>query len=179
MRRYPDTVHAETFYQQRPEGYDRIGSYVSGSNSAGVKLPYFTPTLMRIPPVLYTINNDSDTTGQLRGKIMSWPLSYHNVGAEKDSFSSINSTHPASRIPGVLLRTHPSTVVAVLRFSVPATEVVVMGYTSNLLLYVQRDGLVPSAAALAGECVIAQYDALFSLNKRRNEVWVKLDGHVW
>lgn len=74
----------------------------------------------------------------------------------------------------------PVVVVAVLRFSVPATEAVVNGYTSNLLQYVQRDKLVvPCAAALAGECVIAQYDALFSLNSRRNEVWVKLDEHLW
>lgn len=34
VRRYPDTIIAETPYNQRPEGYDRLGSYTSGSNSA-------------------------------------------------------------------------------------------------------------------------------------------------
>ena len=30
-----------------------------------------------------------------------------------------------------------------------------------------------------GDCLIGQFDAIFSLNKRRNEVWVPLATHPW
>lgn len=73
----------------------------------------------------------------------------------------------------------PGRVVAVTRFDVAATEPVVRGYTKQLISQIKADNLVPSAASQQGECIIGQYDALFSINKRRNEVWVELEDHPW
>lgn len=74
----------------------------------------------------------------------------------------------------------PSRVIAVTKFEVAATEPVVRGYTKQLLSQLQCDNLQPSHEALVtGVCIIAQYDALFSINKRRNEVWVELIDHPW
>lgn len=79
----------------------------------------------------------------------------------------------------VSLLSKPGRVVAVTRFDVAATEPVVRGYTKQLISQIKADNLVPSAASLRGECIIGQYDALFSINKRRNEVWVELEDHPW
>jgi len=74
----------------------------------------------------------------------------------------------------------PSRVVAVTKFEVAATEPVVRGYTKQLLSQLQNDGLQPCQEAIEyGVCLIGQYDALFSINKRRNEVWVDLIDHPW
>jgi len=67
----------------------------------------------------------------------------------------------------------------VTRFDVAATEPVVRGYTKQLISQVKADNLQPSPASIVGECIIGQYDALFSINKRRNEVWVDLVDHPW
>jgi hypothetical protein len=51
-------------------------------------------------------------------------------------------------------------------------------YAGRLRELLEEDGLVASAEA--GQVYrIAQYDAIFSVGTRRNEVWVVLDGHPW
>lgn len=165
IRRYPASTVAETRYDQRPEGYDRLGSYAGGSNENQVKLPFFSPTLMKI----------SDTDG-VRAKFMSWPLAFAVPGGSPpDPISFPNPT-----IPKVILKTMPSIVVAVSRFEIAATEPVVKGYTGQLLRDLEADGIVAAEAARNGtEYFVGQYDALFSLNKRRVEVWVQLVDHPW
>ena len=72
-----------------------------------------------------------------------------------------------------------------VRFDVPATEPVVRGFSKQLLQDIRRDGL--SAVSNGGvgdattteEFTLGQFDALFSLNKRRNEVWIELSDHPW
>lgn len=51
------------------------------------------------------------------------------------------------------------------------------GYTQRLKADIEADGL--KCASDSGELIVAQFDALFSLNKRRNEVWVELSRHPW
>eukprot|EP01035_Chromulina_nebulosa_P016963 gene16963-22458_t len=114
VRRYPERIVAQTKYSQRPEGYDRIGSYCS------------------VPP--------------------------------------------EPTIPRVDITTSPEQVVAVTRFEVAATEPIVKGYSNQLLSDLTNDGLKASTNKLL---IVGQYDALFSLNKRRNEVWIELDDHLW
>jgi hypothetical protein len=116
----------------------------------------------------------SDATGR-RTKVMTWPLQFALPGRPLPD----PSTLPEPTIPRVTIKKSPGMVVAVKRFELPATEPNVRGFTGNLLREVQADGLTPSDAALAGDCVIGQFDALFSLNKRRNEVWVELVDHPW
>jgi SOUL heme-binding protein/Uncharacterized conserved protein (DUF2358) len=164
VRRYPATLVAETTYDQRPEGYDRLGSYAGGSNENGVKIPYYSPTLMRI----------SDTDGKRR-KLMSWPVAFAYPGQPLPAVSTL----PEPTIPKVTVNEKPGVVVAVTRFELAATEPIVRGFTGQLLSDVKADKMTPSAAAESGDCLVGQFDALFSLNKRRNEVWVELVDHPW
>ena len=164
VRRYPKHIVAETTYDQRPEGYDRLGSYVQGSNEEDAKITYYSPTVMRI----------NDEEGK-RVKRMTWPLSFVAPGGELPATDSF----PEPNVAKIKVKESESVTVAVLRFEVPATEPVVRGYTGNLIKYCEDDGITVTANAKEGECQIGQYDALFSLNKRRNEVWVELEEHPW
>ena len=164
VRRYPKCIVAETTYDQRPEGYDRLGSYAGGSNVKDKKIPFYSPTIMRI----------SDKSGS-RSKEMTWPLEFEIPG--KGIIST--STFPEPTIPKVVIKEKEGFVVAVLRFELAATEPIVRGFSAELIRDVKKDGMLPSPLALDGDCIIGQYDALFSLNKRRNEVWIELDNHPW
>ena len=134
------------------------------SNELSDKMKFFSPTIMRI----------KDIEGK-RSKVMSWPLSFAVPGGK----SKDPSTYPNPTIPKIILKTIPSKVVAISRFELAATEPVVRGFTGNLIRDVEADGMTVSASAIDGECIVGQYDALFSLNKRRVEAWVELDEHPW
>lgn len=166
VRRYPAHIVAETTYDKRPEGYDRIGNYVQGSNDRDERITYYSPTVMSI--------GNCEETGQ-RLKRMTWPLAFAAPGGTLPPLDSF----PTPAVSRIKLKEMPSVVWAVLRFEVPATEPVVRGFTSNLIKFTTEDGLTPSTDASNGVCNIGQYDALFSLNKRRNEVWIQLDDHPW
>mmetsp|Transcript_25942 Transcript_25942/g.24791 ORF Transcript_25942/g.24791 Transcript_25942/m.24791 type:complete len:384 (-) Transcript_25942:253-1404(-) len=164
VRRYPSSLVAETVYDQRPEGYDRLGSYAGGSNVKDARVPYYSPTLMRI----------KDVEGQ-RIKSMSWPLVYNFPGRALPDISTI----PEPTIPRVNILERPGLVVAVTRFELAATEPIVRGFTGQLLSDIKEDGMTATEACQNGDCIVGQYDAIFSLNKRRNEVWVVLEDHMW
>jgi SOUL heme-binding protein len=51
-------------------------------------------------------------------------------------------------------------------------------YSGALDSAVRADGLVPAESA-ASSYTVAQYNAIYSLSKRRNEVWVPLQKHDW
>jgi hypothetical protein len=126
---------------------------------------YFSPTLMKI----------IDRNGA-RDKFMSWPLQYAAPGKTLDSLPAL----PIPTIPSLEIQEVPAKVFAITRFEVAATEPVVRGFTAQLLDDLRRDGLIATSAALSSqELIVGQYDALFSLNKRRNEVWVELEQHPW
>lgn len=165
VRRYPAYIAAETEYDQRTEGYDRLGSFVSYSNENGKGIPFYTPTIM-------SVRDESN----IRTKLMTWPLKYR-VPNTKTPLSTDDI--PSPTIEKIALKIIPQRVVAVSRFERAATEPVVRGYTKQLVQDIELDGLVPTSAVKAGDCLICQYDALFSLYKRRNEVWVELEDHPW
>lgn len=48
VRRYPSYWSCQTEYDQRPEGYDRLASYVGGSNTLSKRLTNFAPTIMEV-----------------------------------------------------------------------------------------------------------------------------------
>jgi hypothetical protein len=164
VRRYPAHIAAETNYDKRPEGYDRLGSYCGGSNEMNSKVKFFSPTLMKI-----------EDSNQGRNKVMSWPLLYNVPGRPSPQISDL----PISTIPSVKLIEKPERVVAVLRFEAAATEPVVRKCTEQLLTLIERDGMSAARSANEGTCIVGQFDALFSLNKRRNEVWIDLESHPW
>lgn len=109
VRRYPAVVASETIYDQRPEGYDRLGSYAGGSNEGSRKLDVFSPTLM-------TIRENNKRT-----KTMSWPLAYAPPSSELPALE----TFPRPTIPKVTVVNRESIVVGVTRFDIAATEPVV------------------------------------------------------
>ena len=166
IRRYPEILTAETLYDQRPEGYDRLGSYAGGSNVLDVRIPYFTPTLMFI----------SDNEAK-RVKRMTWPVAFDSPINPLPELSFL----PEPTIPRVTLHRRPGKVYAVGSFQLPATEVNCRTFFSYLLRDIQADGLKPTQAAIDGEIIVGQFDALFSLNKRRVEVWAEVedDGGAW
>lgn len=112
----------------------------------------------------------SDANG-IRQKLMQWPLAFTFPGKP----SQIVSAFPEPTIPSVVVKNEPSKIVAVCRFDVRATEPVVRGYTKQLISDLSNDGLSIKDENKMDNYVIGQYDALFSLNKRRNEVWVELE----
>jgi hypothetical protein len=169
VRRYPATLFAETTYDQRPEGYDRLGSYAGGSNAEGKRIPYYAPTLMTI----------SGVKDEGRKKTMMWPMMFSLPG--EDASTLTPSKLPEPTINKVNFVTRPEIVVAVTRFDLAATEPVVRGYKGQLLGDIKRDNLTPAEGfeGATGDCIVGQFDALFSLNKRRVEVWVELADHPW
>ena len=174
VKRYPNALVAQTKYSQRPEGYDRLGSYAGGSNERAEKVSFFTPTLMSI----------TDTEEGNREKRMTWPLKFSIPGEPLPSVDTlpeptINKVElfDTSTVPeGPFGRTY-----AILRFEKAATEEMVRGFTRELLRDIKADGLKPvdSQSSAQGDCLVAQFDALFSLNKRRNEIWIELESHDW
>ena len=59
-------------------------------------------------------------------------------------------------------------------------EPVVRKADRELREYLKRDGLQPSNDS-EGLVKFAQYDAIFSMGRRRGEVWIDLEdgGHPW
>ena len=163
IRRYPKILSAETIYDQRPEGYDRLGSYAGGSNVRDERVKFYSPTLMFI----------NDSKEGKREKKMVWPLDFELPGKTLPDPSSL----PEPTIPRVTVGSLPGKTYAVTRFTRAATEVNVRGFTGLLLKDIQADGLrATKAAAEDGECIVGQFDALFSLNKRRNEAWAEIES---
>ena len=73
----------------------------------------------------------------------------------------------------------PPIVVAVRRFTSAATPEIVAD---------EHDALVRDVRDAYGLCsvieeeevyTLAQYDALFALGARRNEIWLELEDHLW
>ena len=165
VRRYPAFIAAQTTYEQRPEGYDRLNSYCRGSNENMKNIDYYSPTVM-------TISDENDGS---RSKSMLWPIKFVLPG---ETLTLDGVSEPT--IPKVSIVNKPSFVVAVARFQVAASEPVVRGFTAQLLRDISADKLVAVPGSSAdSNCTVCQYDALFSLNKRRNEVWVELADHPW
>jgi len=179
VRRYPATLNIQTPYAQRPEGYDRLGSYAGGSNVEAKRVPFFSPTLMTISDKAAPGEGEGEgKEGKervVRRKTMSWPVAFAMPGQSL----SDKATLPEPTIGKVSFTESAERVVAVTKFSLAATEPIARGYTKQLLSLLRNDGLTASAAAVAGDVTIGQFDALFSLNKRRVEVWVELDDHPW
>ncbi len=113
---------------------------------------------------------------------MQWPLLYQLPGSSSNQLLNI-SLLPPSTVPSVVIRRKESMVVGVTKFNVPATELVAKGYTQQLKRDLSQDGLIyeeeDDGRQDFSSIVVAQYDALFSLNKRRNEVFVRLIHHPW
>jgi hypothetical protein len=115
-------------------------------------------------------------------KTMQWPLTFAPPGRstvapeptkamEKKSTDQWNSCEIIS---------FPSKVVAVAEFSDASMEPVVRKAHRGLQALLTRDGL-EVAEDDSSSVTFEQYDAIFSMGKRRGEVWIDLKdgGHPW
>ena len=154
VRRYPAVAVAEVRYDQRPEGYDVLGSYAGGFNADKAKLQPFLPSIITVP------------RSGAGSKTMTWPMA---IGDD--------ATLPDSNI--VKSRVAQPVTVACLTFPVAATAPAVDYYTRELEKMLEADGL-RAADGQDANYVVAQYDAIFQVGDRRNEVWSPLaPGHLW
>lgn len=100
-----------------------------------------------------------------------WSLTFARPGEELELPTTANKNNQ-----GVEVVVMPSSVVAVARFSDASVEPVVKKATKELRNACERDGLNISTSL--GESVqFCQYDAIFSMGKRRGEVWIPLDDN--
>ncbi|MGK3736935.1 MAG: hypothetical protein ACI90V_003778 [Bacillariaceae sp.] len=163
IRRYPEYTTAVVPYTRRDEAFDLLGSLTKG-------IEPLSPALMIVP-------NDDNVK-----KTMSWPLLY-----KSPSESSI------PQVPQKILdkfqdpiwndceiKTVGSKVVAVGIFRDASVAPIVRKADRRLRVALDRDGIdIPGESDSFVK--FAQYDAIFSLGKRRGEVWLELDhtGHPW
>jgi len=157
VRRYPEASVAEVAYEARPEGYDQLGSYCGGFNEAKERMTPFLPSIIAVP-------RGAGASGAQ--KTMTWPVRLAK-----------SPPLPASQI--VKTRRAQSITVACLTFVVAATSETVAGAARELERRLARDGLAIADGA-DETWIVAQYDAIFSVGDRRNEVWIPLaPGHPW
>ena len=127
------------------------------------------------PAIMEVFNDDSKKT-------MVWPLGYAAPGE--------NSPPPLSgkvqeRMKDTMwsdceIKTMPGTIVAVGSFSDASVAPIVKKADKNLRAALENDGIsIPKESETSVK--FAQYDAIFTLGKRRGEVWIELEdgGHPW
>eukprot|EP00534_Pseudo-nitzschia_fraudulenta_P009792 CAMPEP_0201166206 /NCGR_PEP_ID=MMETSP0851-20130426/67077_1 /ASSEMBLY_ACC=CAM_ASM_000631 /TAXON_ID=183588 /ORGANISM="Pseudo-nitzschia fraudulenta, Strain WWA7" /LENGTH=414 /DNA_ID=CAMNT_0047447113 /DNA_START=21 /DNA_END=1265 /DNA_ORIENTATION=+ len=162
LRRYPAYTAAKIPYDRRDEGYDVLASFTKG-------IEPLAPSVMVVP------NDESK-------KSMSWPLVYAAPGesAPQKIPGTILERSKESMWSGCDIENIGSKVVAVGSFSDASVAPIVRKADKKLRESLLRDGiLVPSGSDSSVK--FAQYDAIFSLGKRRGEVWIELedDGHPY
>ena len=164
VRRYPSFSGVQIKYGRRDEGFGSLGAFTKGMSPMG--------------PAIMTVQNK-----EASDKFMLWPLDYCTPGQGNDTPPPIPdlATEKAqdAQWRKCQLLVIPSKVVAISDFSDASMEPVVRKADRLLREALTRDGInVPSQ----GDGVqFAQYDAIFSMGKRRAEVWIDLvDGtHPW
>jgi hypothetical protein len=125
-------------------------------------------------------------------KTMLWPLKYALPGQDAESLEPLldqfQQQMSASDTTNVDLLVVPERVVAVARFSDAITEPAVRKVDLQLRELCRQDGLTIQQGATIDDVapsspllMFAQYDAVFSMGKRRSEVQIELaeGGHPW
>jgi hypothetical protein len=162
VRQYPAYNVVSIPYDRRDEGYDLLASVTSGIDPL-------------IPSIMEVQNDNSQ-------KVMSWPLNYAPPGQSSPPAvpKSISQKAQEPMWKDCEIRTIPSMVVAVGSFADASVAPVVRKADASLRVALKRDGIaVPESTTSSVK--FAQYDAIFTLGKRRGEVWIELedDGHPW
>ena len=162
LRRYPAYTFAKIPYDRRDEGYDVLASITRG-------IEPLAPSLMVV--------QDDDSK-----KTMSWPLVYALPGESSPGQipQTILERSKESMWSDCEIETVGSKVVAVGSFSDATVAPIVRKADKKLRESLKRDGIVPPNGS-DSFVEFAQYDAIFSLGKRRGEVWIELDddGHPY
>jgi hypothetical protein len=119
-------------------------------------------------PAIMDVKSDSKT--------MMWPLTFAAPGEECAVLPKLSEETSSTLVERITI---PPTLVAVARFSNASIEPVVRKAARELRTACQRDGLALEEQDDAVQ--FCQYDAIFSMGKRRGEVWIPLQEgqHPW
>ena len=164
VRKYPSFVGVKLPYKRRDEGFGSLGAFTRGMEP-------LSPALMEV--------QNQDTSD----KYMIWPLSYTQPG-QKTPQIPMEAAEKAGtgQWRTIQLISMPERVVAIGEFTDASMEPVVRKADRELRANLARDGLLPLQGTQQ-MVRFAQYDAIFSMGKRRGEVWIDLDdannGHPW
>lgn len=162
VRRYPSYNAATIPYDRRDEGYDLLATVTKG-------IEPLTPAIMQVP-------NDNNSQ-----KTMSWPLNFAPPGSSSPPPvpKSVAETAQQPVWKDCQVGTVASKVVAVGTFADASVAPVVRKADAKLRAALQRDGIRVSKDSDSVQ--FAQYDAIFTLGKRRGEVWIELEdgAHPW
>ena len=162
LRRYPAYTAAKIPYDRRDEGYDVLASITKG-------IEPLAPSMMVVP------NDDSKKT-------MSWPLIYAAPGelVPAQIPQSILDRSKEALWNDCEIETVNSKVVAIGSFSDASVAPIVRKADKKLRESLKRDGITPPNGS-DSFVKFAQYDAIFSLGKRRGEVWIEIEenGHPY
>ena len=110
---------------------------------------------------------------------MEWPLFFLMDGVDEAAeIEKSSQAAPEAEAESISLETASYDTVAVLEFSNAATEEAVNYYHKLLMEKCEADGLSP-ADECAEKLIFAQYDPIYALKTKRNEVWVPLKAHDW
>lgn len=159
VRRYPGYSGIKLPYSRRDEGFGSLGAFTKGMSP-------LSPALMDV------------LTDDISDKYMMWPLAFAPPGETEIPIPK-DAVEKAGEGQWRTMRvvTNPPTVVAVREFSDASMEPVVRKADRELRELLKRDGLKPAEGS---EDLVrfAQYDAIFSMGKRRGETWINLaDDH--
>lgn len=164
VRRYPAYTGARLPYDRRDEGFESLGTFTKGIGALG-------PSLMDVRK-----NDDGNQ------KLMLWPLTY-TLPTETEPpvpTEAIEKAASGGRWRTMEVVDVGAKVVAVREYTDASMEPVVRKADRELREILERDGLKPMQGS---EDVVrfAQYDAIYSMGKRRGEVWIDLayGGHPW
>jgi hypothetical protein len=129
-----------------------------------------------LAPAIMDVKDDTS-------KSMKWPLSYAPPGQTdppENSLAKEKLGEKMFQMSECEIETIPSQVVAVGSFTDASMEPVVRKADRELRTVLERDGLKAGAGSKS-RVTFAQYDAVFSMGKRRGEVWISLEdgGHPW
>ena len=162
VRKYPGFSGAKLPYRRRDEGFGSLGAFTKGMSP-------LSPALMEVK------------TDDVSDKFMMWPLAFQQPGEEVIPVPT-DASEKAGQGQWRTMKVEmtPNKVVAVKEFSDASMEPVVRKADRELRADLKRDGLLVDESS--EEMIrFAQYDAVFSMGKRRGEVWIDLKdgGHPW
>jgi len=188
VRSYLGYVAAQvSSYSKRSEAWEKLENYAVQLN----KRP-FAPSIMEVQrrgegEGRGGGGGDTAIVASSLTKKMHWPLQLLSTsdplpqdagGDDGQVASSSSSSSPAAAVGLVEI---PPTVYAVKTFSEPLTEDTVEAMHYELMAQLKKEGLRPKEddESALGKRIFVQFDELYSLGDRRNEVWIPLEDHLW
>ena len=143
-------------------------------SDAVISLEFCLSGMNPLSPAIMEVSNSK------ANKYMNWPLVYQAPGSDAVVVPP-QALEKASQSSKLSIETVPERLLAVAIFDDASTEAAVRANGEKLREAMERDGLVAQEPEGASFLTFAQYDAVYSMGKRRGEVWITLkdSGNPW